>query len=194
MFYFTDNLVTYYICASGSSSSPGLQKLVEDIRHLELLLKCQLQCIHIPGKAMIIQGTDGLSRGIWASQLHAEIDQTSLTASIFRPIPPQGRLEERYTSLLGWDRGRCIRSRWETPVQGSALLHQMSIHYPPPELARQTIVFFLEAWVESPLDTGALFFVPRVVPACWQGLSKHVMELDTVPANEILPLLFYLYR
>jgi hypothetical protein len=187
VFYFTDNLVTYYICASGSSSSPGLQRLVEDIRHLEIILRCQLQCIHIPGKAMIAQGTDGLSRGIWFSQLHSGVNQATLTASIFRPLPFQTHLEDRYSSLLGWEPGQCIRSTWDRPVEGVDLLHRRTFHYPPPELARQTIVFFLEAWVESPLDTGSIFFVPRVLPACWHGLSKHVMELDLVPASDIHP-------
>lgn len=65
------------------------------------------------------------------------------------------------------------------------MLHTLTIHYPPPELARQAIVFFLEAWVESP--TGALFFVPRVVPAFWHGLSRHLLELGTIPAADIQP-------
>ena len=85
LFYFTDNMVTYYINASGSSRSPGLHALVEQIRYHELLLGCQLQVVHIPGVVMIEQGTDGLSRGIWASSLHQQVDQATLTKSIFRP-------------------------------------------------------------------------------------------------------------
>jgi hypothetical protein len=64
LFYFTDNLVTYYIVSSGSSSSPELQKLLRRLKYLELLLGLQLEVVHVPGTHMIDQGTDGLSRGI----------------------------------------------------------------------------------------------------------------------------------
>jgi hypothetical protein len=64
IFYFTDNSTTYWITASGSSSSPGLHALIEDIRALELCLQCHLQVVHIPGTLMIGQGTDGLSHGV----------------------------------------------------------------------------------------------------------------------------------
>jgi hypothetical protein len=43
IFYFTDNSTSYWITASGSSSSPGLHALIEDIRALELHLQCHLQ-------------------------------------------------------------------------------------------------------------------------------------------------------
>jgi hypothetical protein len=59
------------------------------------------------------------------------------------------------------------RGRYVTQVHGT---------FSPPKLARQTIVRFLEAWVESPLDTGAIFVVPRMVASFWHGLSRHVME------------------
>jgi hypothetical protein len=38
VFYFTDNSTSYWIAASGSSASPGLHKLIEEIRLLELEL------------------------------------------------------------------------------------------------------------------------------------------------------------
>jgi hypothetical protein len=69
VFYFTDNSTSYWIAASGSSSSPGLHQLIEEIRLLELELECSLQAVHVPGLIMIDQGTDGLSRGIWMSAL-----------------------------------------------------------------------------------------------------------------------------
>lgn len=187
LFYFTDNSATYYICAAGSSRSPGLQCLVEQIRGHELLLECRLQVIHIPGAAMILQGTDGLSRGIWLSSLRPHVDQQALTASIFRPATYQAQLVEEYASLLGWAPSSVTPSPWDDPLTGGELLHRLSVHHPPPELARQTLIFFLEAWVESPMDTGALFFIPRVVPAFWHGLSRHILELDLIPASQLTP-------
>ncbi|MGH7974467.1 MAG: hypothetical protein ACREBR_02980 [bacterium] len=58
-FYFTDNQVTYDLIRRTSSRSPGLQTLLLDIKGLELELDCALEVIHVPGRAMIRQGTDG---------------------------------------------------------------------------------------------------------------------------------------
>jgi hypothetical protein len=71
MFYFTDNLVSYYVLTSGSSTFPGLHTLILQIKTLVLQLQCHLVVIHAPGVVMIQQGTDGLSRGVWATSLHS---------------------------------------------------------------------------------------------------------------------------
>ena len=63
VFYFTDNQVTYFIAASGSSSVSRLHRLITEIRHLEMELGIQLIVIHIPGVVMIEQGTNGLCWG-----------------------------------------------------------------------------------------------------------------------------------
>jgi hypothetical protein len=70
LFYFTDNMVTYYIVHNGSSTSPSLHLLIRHIKILELRLKCRLEPIHVPGRLMVFQGADGLSRGIWVSADH----------------------------------------------------------------------------------------------------------------------------
>jgi hypothetical protein len=66
-FYFTDNMVTYYIVHNGSSRSPELHKLIRRIKLLELQLGCRVEVIHVPGVTMISEGTDGLSRGVWVA-------------------------------------------------------------------------------------------------------------------------------
>jgi hypothetical protein len=86
IFYFTDNYATYCIAASGSSPSPRLHALIEEIRLLELRLECTLQAVHVPGVVMITQGTDGLSRGVWASPLHDLALQQVLTEAVFAPL------------------------------------------------------------------------------------------------------------
>ena len=182
LFYFTDNVVTYYIGASGSSTSPGLHELIKQARNYEMMLGCRLQVVHIPGKLMIQQGTDGLSRGIWSSPLHGEVDQGSFTAALFAPAPLEWGQVRHFAARLGLAHKQWVHSPWSDPLMDGDLLHRFTVHCPPPELARQTIVFLLEAWVESPTDTGALIFVPRVVPAFWHGLSRHLTELAVVPA------------
>jgi hypothetical protein len=85
VFYFTDNSTTYWIALSESSTSPGLHKLIEAIRLLELELQCTLQGIHVPGIIMIDQGTDGLSCGIWMSALQGLEDSHDLTRAVCEP-------------------------------------------------------------------------------------------------------------
>jgi hypothetical protein len=79
LFYFTDNMVTYYIVHNGSSRNTELHKLIRRIKLLELRSHCRIEVIHVPGVVMITQGTDGLSRGAWTSS--ARLTQTSLGES-----------------------------------------------------------------------------------------------------------------
>jgi hypothetical protein len=85
-FYFTDNMTTYYTVTSGSSTSPGIHSLVEDIK-LEIDMGIVLEMIHVPGITIITEGTDGLSRGIWSTPLHQRPDRHILLAEIFAPVP-----------------------------------------------------------------------------------------------------------
>ena len=84
VFFLTDNLVSYYIINGGSSRSPGLHALVQDIKAACLDLGCQLEVVHVPGKLMIIQGTDGLSRGLW---LAPERRPEGINQTLFEPVP-----------------------------------------------------------------------------------------------------------
>ena len=68
-FYFTNSITAYWIAASGCSSIPRLHVLMAKIKQLEAKYNFFLHVIHVPGVVMIEQGTDGLSRGIWLSNL-----------------------------------------------------------------------------------------------------------------------------
>jgi hypothetical protein len=89
VFYFIDNEVTYNICKKGSSKTLSLHLLVQQLKALELALGCRLEVIHVPGTTMITQGTDGLSRGIWANC--SNTDFKSFAVEVFLPaLPPIG--------------------------------------------------------------------------------------------------------
>ena len=78
---------------------------------------------------------------------------------------------------------------WNTVWEAKAMLGHINVWYLPPEIARQAITFTLETWVEHPSTTGALFVVPRVVPAFWHGLSRHIQELPLLqPLDPWAPL------
>ena len=183
VFYFTDNSTVYWVMASGSSKSPGLHALVERIHRLEIRLGCNLQVVHVPGLLMIRQGTDGLSRGVWATTLHDLDDATRLNTAVFDPLPPDYGLVTGVLAYLALDVPWSLRS-WEGPWDGRSMFSTLNVWFPPPEIARQVICFMLETWVEQPSTTSALFFVPRVVPAFWHGLSRHLIELPLLKPHE----------
>jgi hypothetical protein len=179
VFYFADNSTTYWIAASGSSASPGLHALIEEIRLLELELECSLQVIHVPGLIMIDQGTDGLSRGIWMSALQGLQDSDRLTQAIFEPLCFDKQLVD---SCVGSYRlaSECVHCDWNSVWDARVCFDRLSVWFPPPEIARQVLIFMLETWAERPMTSSSLFFIPRTVPAFWSGLSRHLVELPTI--------------
>ena len=87
VFYFTDNLVTYYIAMGGSSTSPELHKLIRTLKQLEIRLDVTLEVVHVPGTHMIDQQTDGLSRGLPLSISRCARDPMEETLRLFRRVP-----------------------------------------------------------------------------------------------------------
>ena len=61
----------------------------------------------------------------------------------------------------------------------------MSVWFPPPEIARQLVSNVLELWVEAPLTTAALFFIPRILKGQWQGLHHSLVELTVLQPREV---------
>jgi hypothetical protein len=88
VFYFTDNLVTYYVVNGGCSRTPSLHELVRAVKLAAQKLGIRLEVIHVPGTAMILQGTDGHSRGVWVSPYHNTQPGQHMTAAVFAPVPP----------------------------------------------------------------------------------------------------------
>jgi hypothetical protein len=176
VFYFTDNSTTYWICQAGTSPIPALHDLITAIKLLELELGCQLQCVHVPGLVMILQGSDALSRGVWITPFQDTMDQRRITIAVFEPLLPDDGLIRHYVSTHSLPPDFVLQD-WNSEWLATPLLDTFSIWFPPPELARQAIIFMLSAWVQRPRTTSALFFVPRIVPGFWFGLSRHVREL-----------------
>jgi hypothetical protein len=178
IFYFTDNSTTYWIMTNGSSKSVELHKLIQSIRLLELEMNFQLVVIHVPGVVMILQRADGLSRGIWFSKLHESLSQQEITGSVFAPLSFDSQLVNRIVLTFDLPR-QWTYIPWNGPWRPEALFNRFTIWFPPPEIARQVIIFVLETWVERPLTTSALFIVPRTLSHAWTGLSQHLDELGT---------------
>jgi hypothetical protein len=188
LFYFTDNMVSYYVIHNGSSTSPALHDLIRRIKILEVQLGCRLEAVHVPGKTMICQGTDGLSRGIWVSPdrlLRSSIEESRLT---LQALPMTAGLGTWVLRRIGLPVDlpyvhHSDQSSWSfAQIQG-----RWNFYTPSPELARQAITTFLDYWVEDAETTGGIFVIPRILQRQWGSLSKHVVDHGSFAPSE-LPL------
>ena len=188
MFYFTDNMVSYYVVHSSSSRSPNLHALMLEIKDLEQELQCHLEVVHVPGTYLIMQGTDGLSRGVWMSP---QRQFTGINAAIFQAVPYSPSLHCWALDLLGIPRQRGLHIDESMVWSPRVLRNQLTFWTPPPELARQAIVSFLLAWVQSPRTTAAVFLVPRILQREWGRTSRHVQEIGVFQPRLLPPTVAY---
>jgi hypothetical protein len=187
LFYFTDNMVSYYIVSGGSSASPELQKLIRRIKFLELALSIRLEVVHIPGLHMIDQRTDGLSRGLRFAGGRLKRTPEAETLRVFEALPAT-------PATLAWfdQVSRAFRHyhRWEyLEARATWSFHHVSgrasVWFPAPEWAHQIMEAVVNAWEENPWHTEAFFVVPRVFQTNWGRVSKHIHELEIFPATAI---------
>jgi hypothetical protein len=177
LFYFTDNLVTYFIVMNGSSRNPDLHALIREIKLLEALLGCRIEVVHVPGLVMILQSSDGLSRGVWTSAdrlLRSSIEESRLALG---GVPYTVLLGEWARQVLGLAPGTPLEHQDDYSDWSSCrILRQWSVWTPSPEVARQSIAHFLDIWVEEPWWTGGIFLIPRVLQKQWGFMSKSMVE------------------
>ena len=196
VFYFTDNMVSYHIMRSGSSSSPTLHDLVREIKLLELKIGCRLEVVHVPGDIMISQGTDGLSRGLWASRDQLRLPPEEETARLFRPLPFSDTLLQTTLEHIGRQAAPvkipfCAPPRsgpWTNVTISDSwisdnLLETSSFWTIPPDSARQAITAAVLLWTEAPYTTEMIFAIPRLFMGEWMSVSKHVVFLGAMPCN-----------
>jgi hypothetical protein len=187
VFYFTDNMTTYYVVMNGSSLSPELHKLVRAIKRLEMLMCYRIEVIHVPGLLMVGEGADGLSRGLWLSS--HRLYRLSLTESALAlgAVPFSLALLESWAlvELVSLDADADYHLQMSlSPWSFDTIYGQTTIWVPTPEIARQALVTFLEVWVENARITRGLFLIPRIMQKDWGRLSRHIVEVATVyPTN-----------
>jgi hypothetical protein len=95
IFIFTDNSTAEAAFWKGTSKSEKLFDLVLELKELELDLGLMLHVIHVSGRRMIAQGTDGLSR---ADYSRGVMQGRAMTAYVPLHLSPL----ERKPDLRGW--------------------------------------------------------------------------------------------
>ncbi|CAJ1948036.1 unnamed protein product [Cylindrotheca closterium] len=173
--YFTDNSGVYWIATTGSSRSPGLHKLIGEIRLLELELDCMLQVVHVPGLVLISQGTDGLSRGVWMTPFHPNMSSSELNKAIFEPLQFDRTLLWEVFSELTHPTCPWSYVDWNQRWTASLCMGKTTVWFPTPEIAQQLLSFLLNTWIEQS-STSTILFVPRLLESNWRNLSRNIQE------------------
>jgi hypothetical protein len=178
VFYFTDNLVTYFVVNNGSARNPRLQKLIYSIKALEQELGCFLEVVHIPGTTIIAQGSDDLSRGLWLSTRRDHVPIQQLIPALFGAVQLQEGWELALQTLLPFAQQQPLyHVDWTDAWTADAVLGRCTVWNPPPEMAQQALFRLLKLWTEQPLTTSAIILLPRVLQRRWQRASRHLLHI-----------------
>lgn len=173
LYYCTDNSVTYDAVRKGSSKSPRLHALIMRLKILELQHNCIVVVIHIPGVAMIGEGSDGQSRGVWATSL--TISGGYRVSDLFRWAPPSDKILD-WALRLSKDPTPASQWAWRDPTADwslTPLVNSHTIWTLGPHTARQAMTQAVLAWVESPLASSHLFIVPRFMQRDFGRVNSH---------------------
>jgi hypothetical protein len=185
LFYFTDNQASYFVIQGGSSSSEELHKLVRKIKLLEVKLGCCLESIHVPGDLMVLVGPDDLSRGMWMSPECHTVTSILVSQRVLEAVPFSPQLGAWALSFLGLEGMPYHHMKslddWTFPN----IHHCLSIWTPAPEVARQALRCFLDAWVKSPLLTSGIFMIPRVLQKDWAFISRHIHKAVVIYPSKL---------
>ena len=198
LLYFTDNMVTYDVFRRGSSKSTPLWKLFLDIKLLEIELGCLVQVIHVPGTSMILQGTDGLSRGVEMQTL-GSYKSNSLVSLLWRAAPATPVVLNWILSVLPplWPASTSWLFQTDfSDWSRSSFLCRSALWCISPSFARQAILQALSVWVESPTTNGHIFLVPRILQRDFGRLSKFVLyggqfDVLPIPFEPLVPFVIY---
>jgi hypothetical protein len=199
LFLFTDNSTAESAFYKGSSSSKKLHALVLRLHKLSIEAQVTIHMIHVSGKRMIAQGTDGCSRGVLMEGVMAGKDMLSF-------IELDKSATERFPPLLDWIRswtmqdglmpltpeewfveghGICggYKDRhgiWMPKHEPAGKLHLWA---PPPAVADAMFEELLKARHKRN-DTFHVIVVPRLMAPRWRRLFHKVSDLHfVVPAG-----------
>lgn len=95
VFLFTDNSTAESAFGRGSSTTPALYDMVKRLKLLEMVHRARFHVVHVSGKRMIHQGTDGLSRGCLNEGVMRDADMLAF-------VPLRETAVQRLDTLLQW--------------------------------------------------------------------------------------------
>jgi hypothetical protein len=166
LFMFTDNSTAEAAFWKGTSKSELLLGLVLyiDLRELEMETGLMLHILHVSGKRMIAQGTDGLSRGDHSSGVMAG-------TNMLHYVPLHLSALSRSPPLLSWLEDVLCQSsptfltpeNWYEPTRGNS-----TFVWTPPPAAADVVVERLRVSRHMRPNSFHIVLVPRLMTGRWR--------------------------
>ena len=181
---FTDNSTTEGCFHKGSSSSQLLHELILRLHKVEMEHGFVLFLVHVAGKRMIAQGTDGLSRGLLLEGVLSGKDMLSYIDLAKTALERQPALvdyvqswTDAYVHVLSpedwFEKGHGIRGGGPNKDGVWMPLHANNgMHYlwaPPPVVADVALEQALKA-IHKRKDAVHIFVIPRLFSPRWMRL------------------------
>jgi hypothetical protein len=134
LFVFTDNSVAESAFFKGTSSSKRLFDLMLKLHELQMHKRLMLHMVHVAGKRMISQGTDGLSRGDTSIGVMSGTSMISYVPLHLSAIQRQGEVLKDW--ILTWFSG-ADSPEFLSPIDWFHRGHHLStcVWTPPPAAA-----------------------------------------------------------
>lgn len=195
LFLFTDNSTAESAFYKGSSSSKLLHSLVLRLHKVAISNRLILHVIHVSGKRMIAQGTDGCSRGVLLEGVMAgkdmltfvDLDKNAFERfspllnwirswymdSSVSPLPPEGWFEEGHGITGGSPDKHGV---WMPEHEPTGQTHLWA---PPPSVADAVLEELLKARHKR-TDTYHLVVIPRLMTPRWRRLFHKVCDVNFV--------------
>ena len=193
-FLFTDNSTAESCFYRGSSKSDKLHRLVVRLRRLEMDHGLLIHLIHVSGKRMIAQGTDGCSRGFLMEGVMAgenmldfvdlgksAIDRHPLllkwlqswTTPDLKPLKPEGWFVEGHGITGGKPDSHKV---WIPTHEPSGCTHCWA---PPPAAADAALEELAKARHKR-TDTYHVIVIPRLMAPRWRRLFNKTCDFSFV--------------
>ena len=193
LFFFTDNEAAQNCYHNGTSTSKLLFELVVRLRKLELNVGLRLHIIHVSGKRMIEQGTDGVSRGNMMEGVLAGRKMLSFIPIHLTALERNGRVLEWIRTWSGNDkleplkpldwmiRGQGIgRKTWKNcdeavfPVRSK---ERVFLWAPPPCIGDVAIEMLRESVHRRP-DAVHIIVIPKLMTYVWRKMLLRSCDMS----------------
>jgi len=192
-FLFTDNSTAEGCFYRGSSKSKRLHELILRLKLLEMSYNLLIHVIHVSGKRMISQGTDGCSRGSLMEGVMAghdmlsyvDLDKSAIERSptlldwirkwtdqsALEPLTPEGWFEEGH-GIVGGDYDK--HGVWIPAHEPKGKMHLWA---PPPAVADAALEELLKARHKR-TDTYHVIVIPRLMLPRWRRLFNKACDFS----------------
>ena len=129
----------------------------------------------MPDSTMILQGTDSLSRGIWASSFNNSYQ--NIMANLFHPAPPSPALLSWALHQVGCPLLPTLFSWWQytNSWARSDLVGHSCIWSLSPTVAQQGFTTATISWVEQPCSSAHICIVPCLLQWDFGQVNKHIL-------------------